>query len=248
MKSQPPRGALTERHQDRMTLTHAVARLTYGSAIGDRYNVGSDGLYMSEGEARRLRGRNLIGPSTSGLPGTERLRMPAGKALSELVTVAEAKALRKAIATWETEDGTKWREAEARLLAALAGGDLHAIDQGGDEVPQGFWVQHHLTDRKVAGFALKATDFYRVLGETKSAEMRSKVGRPQAKGTSTALFSKRRSDGVPLASSQLEEAKAILKAWPKEGPSKPQPKSVSEHISPLWRGAVQANREVGDKL
>ena len=61
MKLEPPRGAMTERHQDRMTLTHAIARLTYGSAIGHRYNVDSDGFYMSEGEARRLRSRNLIG-------------------------------------------------------------------------------------------------------------------------------------------------------------------------------------------
>jgi hypothetical protein len=232
-----------------MTLTHAIARLAYGSAIGDRYNVGSDGLYLSEGEARRLRGRNLIGPSTSGLPGTEHLRMPEGKTLSEPVTASEVDALLKAIKTWETEDGAKWREAEAKLVAALASGDLKAIDQGGSDVPQGFWVQHHLTDPKVAGFALRATDFDRVLlSETKGAEMRSKVGRPQAKGTSTSLFSKRRSDGAPLASSQLEEAKAILKAWPKDAPSKPQPKTVSQHISPLWRDTVQSNRKVGDKL
>jgi len=220
-----------------MTLTHAIARLAYGSAIGDRYNVGSDGLYLSEGEARRLRGRNLMGPSTSGLPGTEHLRMPEGKTLSEPATASEVDALLKAIKNWETEDGEKWREAEAKLVAAFASGDLKAIDQGGSDVPQGFWVQHHLTDPKVARFALRATDFHRVLGELKSAEMRGAVGRPQAKGTSAELFRKRRSDGVPLASSQLEEAKAILKAWPKDGPPKPQPKTVSEHISPLWHGA-----------
>jgi hypothetical protein len=227
-----------------MTLTHAIARLAYGSAIGHRYNVDSDGLYMSEGEARRLRGRNLIDPSTSGLPGTEHLRMPEGKGSSE-PAASEVNALLKAIKTWETEDGEKWREAEGKLVAALASGDLKAIDQGGSDVPQGFWVQHHLTDPKVAGFALRATDFDRVLGETKSAEMRSKVGRPQAKGTSTALFSKRRSDGVPLAPTQLDEAKAILKAWPKDGPSKPQPKTVSEHISPLWHGASSSQPKDG---
>jgi hypothetical protein len=233
MKSEPPKCALKERHQDRMTLTHGIARLTYGTAIGHRYNVDSDGFYISEGEARQLRGRNLIGPTTSGLPGTEHLRMPEGKALCE------------AIATWETEDGTKWQEAEARLLAALADGNLHAIDQGGNEVPQGFWVQHHLTDRKVAGFALRATDFDRVLGESKSAEMRGTVGRPQAKGTSAELFRNRRSKGVPLAPTQLEEAKAILKAWPKDGPPKPQPKTVSEHISPLWHSARSSQPKDG---
>ena len=171
--------------------------------------------------------------------------MPEGKTLSELVTASEVNALREAIATWETEDGKKWREAEARLVAALAGGDLQAIDRGGNEVPQGFWVQHHLTDRKVAGFALRATDFDRVMGESKSAEMRGKVGRPQAKGTSTELFSEPPFQRHPSRISQLEEAKAILKAWPKDGPSKPQPKTVSEHISPLWHGAVQPNRKSG---
>ena len=114
IKSETPRGALTERHQDRMTLTHAIARLTYGSAIGHRYNVDSDGFYMSEGEARRLRSRNLIGPSTSGLPGTEHLRMPEGKALSELVTASEVEALREAMNLGD-RGRQKWREAEANF-------------------------------------------------------------------------------------------------------------------------------------
>jgi hypothetical protein len=153
------RKAPLAQRQDRITLTHGVARLAYGDAAGDRYNRDSIGTYLTEAEARRRRRRNVFGPSTSGLPGTEELRLPEGKMLSEAVTQSEADAVREAIAAWEAQDTAKWREGEARLLTALAGGALHAIDEKGKEVRKGYWLQHHLTHAKTGRFLLRASDF-----------------------------------------------------------------------------------------
>ena len=163
------KGPLAQR-QDRITLTHGVARLAYGDAAGDRYNRDSNGTYLTEAGARGRRRINVLGPSTSGLPGTEELRLPEGKTLSEAVSQPEADAVREAMAAWETQDTEKWQEGEARLLTALAGGALDAIDENGNEVRKGFWLQHHLTHAKTGGFLLRASDFEQWLRRTKVAE------------------------------------------------------------------------------
>lgn len=60
-------------------------------------------------------------------------------------------------------------------------------------------------------------------------------GRPNARDTSICLFQQRRLSKVPPEETQLAEACAIRAIWPTDGPSKPTAKTVSEHISGLWR-------------
>jgi hypothetical protein len=183
------KGPLAQR-QDRITLTHGVARLAYGDAARDRYNSDSNGTYLTEAEARWRRRINVLGPSTSGLPGTEELRLPEGKMLSEAVSQSEKDALHEAMAAWETRDAAKWREGEARLLTALAGGALHAIDENGKEVREGFWLQHHLTHAKTGRFLLRASDFEQWLRRTKVAETMNDASPPKRRGPPATMMNR----------------------------------------------------------
>jgi hypothetical protein len=72
------------------------------------------------------------------------------------------------------------------------------------------------------------------------------VGRPNAKNTSIELFNKRRARGEPLEKKQIQEAEAILKQWPPttKPRTKPEARTISGHISSLWRDADKSS----DKL
>jgi hypothetical protein len=58
------------------------------------------------------------------------------------------------------------------------------------------------------------------------------VGRPGIKRTAIELFEARRNEGLPLAPTQLGEAKAIVARWPSERP--PKAKTVSQRISEVY--------------
>jgi hypothetical protein len=68
---------------------------------------------------------------------------------------------------------------------------------------------------------------------------RRPVGRPGVADICTELFKARRSREIPLES-QIAEAAAIVSAWPKGGPPKPLPETVSGHISDDYRQAKEA--------
>ena len=69
-----------------------------------------------------------------------------------------------------------------------------------------------------------------------------RVGRPPAHGVSREIFAARRDTLIPLAASQLKEAEQIIRVWPKNGPPKPKPQTVSRHISQLWRQAPKTDK------
>jgi hypothetical protein len=72
------------------------------------------------------------------------------------------------------------------------------------------------------------------------------AGRPNAKKTSIALFSARRAREELLPKKQIQEAKAIREQWPsprpdKAGPPKPTARTISGHISSVWREANKSS-------
>jgi hypothetical protein len=68
---------------------------------------------------------------------------------------------------------------------------------------------------------------------TPAAPRRGK-GRPGVRETCLALFRARRESKIPLLLSQSAEANEIVRAWPSDGPRKPQPATVSGHIAEVW--------------
>ena len=61
-----------------------------------------------------------------------------------------------------------------------------------------------------------------------------KAGRPPVQAFANQLFKDRRAASLPLASTRLQEAEAIVAQWPKDGPPKPLAKTVTEHLRPVW--------------
>jgi hypothetical protein len=156
---------------DRITLTHAVARIAHGDVIGGRYNV-HDGKYLTEAEARTLRAWDLMQPSGSGLPGTDVLRSiaPGLESSDEAweTALADGKARR---AVWEAADAETWRAAARMLHVALVEGEI-AVDK---TVPPVFWLRHDLSSREIDDFFLSAPAFERWLrGYRGEASIRSK--------------------------------------------------------------------------
>jgi hypothetical protein len=138
---------LNEKWRDRMTLTHAVARIAYGNVIESRYNI-RNGRYVSGRDARRWRGSEW--PSTSGLPGTAHL------------LGLEEQSFETALAAWMVDDERKWRDGERRLRDAFWSralvariGEGHAIRR----VSQDFWSQHGPLSLEADECFILATEF-----------------------------------------------------------------------------------------
>lgn len=68
-------------------------------------------------------------------------------------------------------------------------------------------------------------------------EKRNGRGRPSERQHSEKVFLDRRSRGIPLMNSQIEEAEEILRSWPDTGRKYPKPETISWHISNLYASA-----------
>lgn len=107
--------------------------------------------------------------------------------------------------------------------------------------------------RRIAKLAVSAEDVNRIWGapgelRTDAPPPAKKIGRPNARDLSIAIFDMRRQHGFPLQDKQIDEAKAIVAEWPKGGPPEPEIKTVSGHIREPWKLSKATATNCGDKL
>jgi hypothetical protein len=92
----------------------------------------------------------------------------------------------------------------------------------------------------VIEIVVEMAELRRLIHDRKSSgATRRAVGRPSARKTSVEIFKQRRQAGVPLPKKQIDEAKAIKDDW--TGGAPPKPKTISGHISKVWRAAAESS-------
>lgn len=127
---------------DEFTLTHAIALFAYGAAVAQHYarKSGERVDINSENNAARRRIRNELRPTSSGLPGADRLQG------------LTAEGFDTAIREWEARDSECWDRGRSRLLEDLREGRWLALTIEGKTKKPTFWTKNDLNLPAAKGF------------------------------------------------------------------------------------------------